>query len=72
MKEITLSADDDLIERARSIAREQRRTLDEAFQDWLTEFTTAAGEALPYDSRMGRRQSANGDKRPPEDEAKNI
>jgi len=32
MKNVTLSADEDLIERARLIARGQRRTLNEAFR----------------------------------------
>ena len=38
MKNITLSADEDLIERARSIARGQRRTLNAAFREWLEQF----------------------------------
>ena len=52
MKNITLSADEDLIERARSIAREQRRTLNVAFREWLTEFTQGAGDGPGFDALM--------------------
>jgi predicted transcriptional regulator len=52
MKNITLSADEDLIERARSIAREQRRTLNAAFREWLTQFTQSAGDAQCFDALM--------------------
>ena len=39
MKNLTLRADEDLIEKARAIARAQRRTLNAAFREWLTHFT---------------------------------
>jgi hypothetical protein len=52
MKNITLSADEHLIERARSIARGQRRTLNAAFREWLTQFTQSAGDAQGFDSLM--------------------
>jgi hypothetical protein len=52
MKNITLSADEDLIERARSIARGQRRTPNAAFQEWLVQFTQSAGDAQGYDGLM--------------------
>jgi hypothetical protein len=35
MKNITLSADEDLIEQARLVARAQRRTLNAGFREWL-------------------------------------
>lgn len=54
MKNVTLSADEDLIERARSIARAQRRTLNAAFRDWLVEFTAAESNARGYDAFMRR------------------
>ena len=54
MKNITLSADEDLIERARLIAREQRRTLNEAFREWLAQFTQSAGDAQGFDALMVR------------------
>ena len=56
MKNITLSADEDLIERARLIARGQRRTLNEAFREWLGQFTESAGDAQGFDALMQRLQ----------------
>jgi hypothetical protein len=47
MKNVTLSADEDLIERSRLVARSQRRTLNAAFREWLLQFTAQAA--------MGRR-----------------
>ena len=52
MKNITLSADEDLIERARSIAREQRTTLNAAFREWLRQFTQSPGDAQSFDALM--------------------
>ena len=52
VKNITLSADEDLIERARAIARTQRKTLNAAFRDWLVQFTTAEGDAQRFDALM--------------------
>jgi predicted transcriptional regulator len=52
MKNITLSADEDLIERARSIARAQRKTLNAAFREWLTQFAQSAGDAQGFDALM--------------------
>jgi predicted transcriptional regulator len=54
MKNITLSADADLIARARVIARQQRRTLNEAFREWLAQFTESAGDAQKFDALMMR------------------
>lgn len=45
MKNITFSADQDLIEKARSVARKQRRTLNDAFGEWLKEFGAIGGDA---------------------------
>jgi len=59
MKNITLSADEDLIERARLIARQQRRTLNEAFREWLAQFTESAGDAQGFDALMMRLQNVN-------------
>ena len=59
MKNITLSADEDLIERARLIAREQRRTLNEAFREWLAQFSQSAEDAQSFDALMSRMQHVN-------------
>ena len=52
MKNITLSADEDLIEKARTLARSQRTTLNEAFRQWLAQFTASEGDAQNFDSLM--------------------
>ncbi len=52
MKNITLSADDDLIERARVIARSQRKTLNTVFREWLVQFTAAEGDAQSFETLM--------------------
>jgi hypothetical protein len=63
MKNITLSADEDLIERARLIARQQRRTLNEAFREWLAQFTESAGDAQEFDVLMQRLQHVDAGRR---------
>jgi hypothetical protein len=54
MKNITLSADEDLIEQARIVARAQRKTLNEAFRDWLREFTAQSGNVQQVETLMKR------------------
>jgi hypothetical protein len=63
MKNITLSADEDLIERARLIAREQRRTLNEAFREWLAQFTESAGDGQGFASGTSMRAAASAGKK---------
>jgi len=52
MKNVTLNADEDLIERARSIARGQRRTLNAAFREWLKQFAQSTGDGQGFDALM--------------------
>jgi predicted transcriptional regulator len=54
MKNITLSADGDLIERARSVARSQHKTLNAAFREWLAQFAAGAGDTQAFDALMKR------------------
>lgn len=54
MKNITLSADEDLIEQARLVARSQRRTLNAAFREWLVQFTARSVSGQEIDSLMRR------------------
>lgn len=54
MKNITLSADDNLIERARDVARAQKRTLNDAFREWLVQFTQQSGNVEEFDALMER------------------
>ena len=56
MKNVTLSADDDLIEKARAVARSRRKTLNMAFREWLAQFTADSGSAAEYESLMRRLQ----------------
>lgn len=54
MRNITLSADENLIEQARLTAKAQRRTLNAAFREWLVQFTGQSGSAQEFDSLMKR------------------
>ena len=54
MKNITFSADKDLIEQARLIARAQHKTLNAAFRDWLEQYAAQSGSAQEVDSLMKR------------------
>jgi predicted transcriptional regulator len=63
MKNITLSADEDLIERVRLIAREQGRTLNGAFREWLAQFARSSGDAQGFDALMMRLQNVEAGRR---------
>lgn len=52
MKNVTLSADDELIEQARLISRTRRTTLNAAFREWLRQYTGQAGAGEQYDALM--------------------
>ncbi len=54
MKNVTLSADEDLIEQARLVARAQRKTLNAAFREWLQQYVAQSGNAQEFDSLMNR------------------
>ena len=54
MKNVTLSADENLIEQARLVARSQHKTLNAAFREWLVKFTAQAGNGQEFDSLMRR------------------
>jgi len=54
MKNVTLSADEDVIERARLMARSRRTTLNAAFREWLVQYTAKAGSAREFDGLMER------------------
>jgi len=54
MKNVTLSADEDLIEQARLVARSQRKTLNAAFREWLVQFTAQSGSGRDVDLLMKR------------------
>ena len=54
MKNITLSADEDLIERARQVARARNTTLTTAFREWLADYAAQSGGTRELDSLMKR------------------
>jgi hypothetical protein len=54
MKNVTLSADADLIDQARIVARTQRKTLNAAFREWLQQYAAQSGSAQAVDSLMKR------------------
>ena len=54
MKNVTLSADDHLIDQARLVAKAQHKTLNSAFREWLEQFTRQSGNAQEFDSLMKR------------------
>jgi hypothetical protein len=54
MKNVTLSADADLIKHARAIARAQQKTLNAAFREWLQQYAGQSGSAEEVDSLMER------------------
>lgn len=68
MKNVTFSADEDLIERARAVARSQRKTLNVAFREWLEQFTARSGNSSEYKSLMRRLQHVEAGRRFSRDE----
>ena len=52
MKNVTLSADENLIEQARLIARGRHTTLNAIFREWLTQFTQSAGDGQGFNALM--------------------
>jgi len=52
VKNITLSADEHIIERAREVARSQHTTLNAAFRDWLEQYIARPGTAAEFDELM--------------------
>jgi len=54
MKKITFSADEEIIENAKLVARSQGKTLNTAFRKWLAEFTGLSGSAKKAERLMRR------------------
>lgn len=54
VKNVTLSADERLIEAARERARSERTTLNEEFRRWLAEYAQQPHQAQRYDEMMSR------------------
>lgn len=54
MKNVTLSADENLIEQARLVARSRKTTLNEAFREWLQQYAAQSGGGAAVDALMRR------------------
>lgn len=65
---MTLSADDDLIDKARAVARARHSTLNDAFRQWLREFTASEGDAQRFDALMDSLERVNAGRRFSRDE----
>jgi len=50
MKNVTLSADDELIELARKVAKRQHTTLNEAFREWLRSYARPNDAVSDYEA----------------------
>jgi hypothetical protein len=59
MKNITLSADERLIERARAKARAQRTSLNHLFRDWLRGITEDEERCRRIDALLDRMESVD-------------
>ena len=56
VKNVTLSAEEALIEKARLVAKSQHKTLNAAFRDWLQQYAGQAGAGAAVDALMRRLQ----------------
>ena len=54
MKNITLSADEHLIERARGAARARHKTLNDMFREWLEQIASPENNVKKFDEMMKR------------------
>ena len=54
MKNITLSADQDLIDRARAAAQAQNKTLNSMFREWLSQVASKPEAVKNYEELMKR------------------
>ncbi|MBD3290522.1 hypothetical protein GF337_17085 [candidate division KSB1 bacterium] len=52
LKNITLSADENLIKKAREKAREEHTTLNDNFRRWLKRYVTSGSNKSNYDDLM--------------------
>ena len=54
VKNVTLTADDELIERARHVAHSQHKTLNVAFREWLRDYVAQDSASGDYDALMAK------------------
>jgi hypothetical protein len=68
VKNVTLSADGELIEQARLFARSQHKTLNAMFREWLQQLTSQNGSTQEYDALMKRLKHVQAGRRVSRDE----
>jgi hypothetical protein len=68
VKNITLSADEHLIEEARRVAGEQHTTLNAAFREWLEQFSGRARKMREFDEFFERTKYFSVDRKYTRDE----
>jgi hypothetical protein len=68
MKKITLNADEQLIKRARLLAKSQHKTLNAIFREWLEQLTARSGSAQEFDALMKRLKHVQASRRFSRDE----
>lgn len=68
VRNITLSANEDLIERARLRAARERKTLNAVFRDWLERYAGAETDSQEYAQLMKRFSHVSNSKRISRDE----
>jgi hypothetical protein len=61
MKNVTLSAEEHLIEEARQVAHSQHTTLNAAFRQWLQHYTRKTGKVQEYEALMKRLKHVRAD-----------
>jgi len=59
VKNITLSADADLIEKARQVAKSEHTTLNAAFREWLESYARRKGDVEAFRAVMERLKHVN-------------
>jgi predicted transcriptional regulator len=59
VKNITLSADQDLIEKAREVARSENKTLNAAFREWLESYAARQDAVAKFNALMERLKYVN-------------
>jgi hypothetical protein len=69
MKNVTLSAEENLIERARERARAENSTLNEQFRLWLERYAGGGATVAAFESLMSRLDRARSGRRFSRDEA---
>ena len=68
VKNITLSADEHLIEQARKAAADQNTTLNAAFREWLEQYSGRQRWLREYDAMMERLKHIQADRKYTRDE----